>query len=150
MTADVIFSPARPALTRPEHCAAVLESLERAAELGGDLTDAVYQHLFAAQPELEPLFWRDRDGSIRGEMLNRAFEALLDFIEERRYADMMLRCEIITHGEFGVPRTLFTSFFPAVAETVQTTLGPDWTPDMAAAWKQVISDLQACMENLVD
>src|SRR6185437_8245905 len=73
--------------TDPADAQAIEASIELAAERGGDLTPQVYQRLFREQPEMEPLFWRDRNGTIKGEMLARVFEALFDFIGDRRYAD---------------------------------------------------------------
>ena len=60
--------------------ALVVASLELAAERAGDLTPLVYTRLFAEQPQMEALFWRDKTGQIKGEMLARVFEAILDFV----------------------------------------------------------------------
>ena len=78
-------------------------ALERAGEVGGDITPLVYARLFAAHPEMEALFVRDTDGSVRGEMLMRVFEAILDFIDRRAYAALMIQCEVVTHEGYGVP-----------------------------------------------
>ncbi|MGH6993262.1 MAG: globin domain-containing protein, partial [Caulobacteraceae bacterium] len=118
-------------------------SLEVAAERGGDLTSRVYQRLFARHPEMEALFWRDRDGAIKGEMLTRAFEAILDFIGERRWPDHLLSAEVVTHEGYDVPREVFTTFIPTVCEVVQEACGEAWTGAMAAAWSRLLADLDA-------
>ena len=127
--------------TDPADAAAVEASLELAAERGGDLTRAVYERLFARQPEMQPHFWRDADGAIKGEMLMRLFEAILDFIGERRYADHLIESEVITHEGYDVPRDVFATFFGVVAEVVRETCGPAWTPAMDAAWRRTLADL---------
>jgi len=88
--------------TDPADAKAIEASLEIAAERAGDLTPRVYALLFQRQPAMEAHFFRDDDRSlIKGEMLMRVLEALLDFIGERRYADHMIECEVITHEGYG-------------------------------------------------
>ena len=127
------------------HAAEIEESLELLAERG-DPTAAVYARLFAQQPQMLALFWRDADGAIQGEMLSRVFGALLDFVGERRYADHMIGAEIITHEGYDVPREVFATFFRVVAETVAAELGRDWTPEMAGAWAVLLAELDAYVQ----
>lgn len=129
--------------TDPADAAAIERSLELAAERAGDLTQATYALLFARQPQMEALFWRDASGAIKGEMLMRVFEAILDFIGERNFADHMIRCEVVTHAGYDVPPTVFATFFGIVAEAVQQACGPEWTPAMADAWRRTLADLDA-------
>jgi hemoglobin-like flavoprotein len=125
-----------------DHAAEIEQSLERLAE-HGDPTGAVYARLFAEQPQMQALFWRDEDGKIRGEMLARVFDAILDFIGPRRYADHMIGCEIVTHEGYDVPREVFATFFGVVAATACEILGPDWTPAIDAAWRELLAELDA-------
>ena len=118
----------------PSPGAAVEASLMLAAERGGDLTDAVYARLFARHPAMEAEFWRDRNGAIRGEMLSRVFDAILDLCGPAAWAPAYLETEAVTHDAYGIPRSIFTDFFAVIGETVKATLGPDWTPEMAAGW----------------
>jgi hemoglobin-like flavoprotein len=116
-------------------------SLALAAERGGDLTPLVYARLFAAQPEMEALFWRDTNGKIKGEMLMRVFEAILDFVGERQYADRLIQCEVVTHSQYDVPPEVFRTFFGIVAATVRDVLGDAWTPQMADDWSRLLTEL---------
>ncbi len=127
--------------TDPADAAAIEASLELAAERGGDLSPAVYARLFARQPQMQALFWRDTSGAIKGEMLARVFEAILDFIGERRYADHLIETEVVTHEGYEVPRGVFATFFGVVAEVVRETCAGAWTPAMAGAWARVLADL---------
>jgi len=127
--------------TAPADAAAVEASLELAAERGGDLAPAVYARLFARQPEMQALFWRDSNNGIRGEMLAKVFEAILDFIGPRTYAHHLIATEVITHEGYDVPREVFATFFGLVAEVVRETCGADWTPAMDAAWTRTLADL---------
>jgi hemoglobin-like flavoprotein len=123
------------------HAALIVESLETAAERGGDLTAAVYARLFAQFPETEPLFALDRDGAVRGAMLTHVFDTILDFIGERRYAHRFIESEIVTHEGYNVPRDAFASFFGVVRDEVQAACGPEWTNELGEAWDQLLADL---------
>jgi hemoglobin-like flavoprotein len=129
--------------TDPTDAEAIELSLEIAAERGGDLTPIVYGRLFERQPEMEALFWRDTNGLIKGEMLMRVFEAILDFIGERKYADHLVSCEVVTHAGYDVPPDVFATFFGLVAEIVEEVCGEDWSPGMAGAWRRTLADLDA-------
>lgn len=128
-------------LTDPVDAEAIEKSLEIAAERGGDLTDVVYARLFQRQPDMKPLFWRDTDNAIKGEMLMRAFEAILDFIRAREFADHLVRTEVVNHAGYDVPPRVFATFFGLIAEVVEETCGPEWSPAMAGAWRRTLTDL---------
>jgi hemoglobin-like flavoprotein len=113
-------------------------TLEMAGERDADLTPRVYARLFAAHPEMEALFVRDTNGAVRGEMLARVFEMILDFIDRRSYAAQMIQCEVVTHEGYGVPPEVFGIFFVTVAETLREILGPDWTPEVDASWRAML------------
>lgn len=116
-------------------------SLALAAERGGDLTPRVYARLFAARPDLEPLFGKDVNDSVKGEMLAQAFDTISDFIGDRVYADHLLRSHSITHDGYKVPPAVFFSFFGVVAKTIAEVIGPDWHGEMAAAWEALLAEI---------
>lgn len=90
---------------------------------------------------MEALFWRDAGGLIKGEMLMRVFEAILDFIGERRYADRLIQCEVVTHDGYDVPPEVFATFFGVVGEVVRETCGAAWTTALDGAWERLLADL---------
>lgn len=127
--------------TDPIHAAAIEASLALAAEKAGDLTPRVYALLFERAPEMRKLFWRDKDGAIKGEMLMKVFEAILDFIGKRHYADHLIENEVVTHEGYDVPRAVFATFFDIVAEVVREACGADWSGAMDEAWRAVLAEL---------
>jgi hemoglobin-like flavoprotein len=127
--------------TNPADAQAIEASLELAAERGGDLAPRVYERLFAREPAMQALFWRDGNGAIKGEMLAKVFEAIFDFIGPRAYAHHLIETEVVTHEGYEVPRAVFATFFGIVAEVVRETCGDDWTPAMDAGWKRTLADL---------
>ena len=124
-----------------DRAALIEQSLELAAERCGDLTPLVYARLFREQPQMEALFWRDKNNAIRGEMLARVFEAILDFIGERLYAHHLIQCEVVTHAGYDVPPDVFQTFFPVVAATLREVLAEAWTPEIDQAWEGLLADL---------
>jgi hemoglobin-like flavoprotein len=127
--------------TAPADAAAIEESLEIAGERAGDLTPTVYERLFQRQPEMQALFWRDTTHAIKGEMLMRAFEAILDFVQDRKFSDHMIQTEVVTHAGYDVPPDVFATFFGLVAEVVKEACGGAWTQAMADAWRRTLADL---------
>jgi hemoglobin-like flavoprotein len=121
--------------------ALIEQSLELAAERCPDLTPLVYARLFREQPQMEALFWRDKNSAIRGEMLARVFEAILDFIGERLYAHHLIQCEVVTHAGYDVPPDVFQTFFPVVAATLREVLGEAWSGEINLAWEGLLADL---------
>jgi hemoglobin-like flavoprotein len=116
-------------------------TFELAAERCEDLTPLVYRRLFAQQPQMEALFQRDRNDAVKGEMLARVIEAILDFAGERRYAAHLIQCEVITHAGYEVPPEVFGLFFGTVAAELRELLGDDWTPAIDAAWTRLLGEL---------
>jgi hemoglobin-like flavoprotein len=117
------------------------KSLEIAAAWGGGLTPIVYACLFECEPDMKALFWRDTHHTIKGEMLMRTFESILDFIRARQFADHLVRTEVVTHAGYDVPPEGFATFFGIVAEIVQEVCGADWSFAIADAWRRTLADL---------
>jgi hemoglobin-like flavoprotein len=121
--------------------AAIEASLELLAERCADPTPLVYERLFAEYPNMRPHFWRDTNGAVKGEMLSRVFEAILDFIGERHYAHMMIQTEMVTHEGYDIPREIFGTFFRTVAKTAREILAAEWTPEFETAWSELLIEL---------
>jgi hemoglobin-like flavoprotein len=134
-------------VTSPQDAALITESLATAAKRGGDLTAAVYARLFSRQPETQALFVLDTDGAARGEMLARVFDAILDFIGERRYAHHLIQSEALNHEGLNIARAVFATFFGIVAETVREACGAEWTEAMDDAWRRLLAELDHYMAN---
>lgn len=127
---------------------AIEASLTLVSERVGDPAPLIYAALFARHPAMQAEFWRDRSGAIRGEMLARTFEALLDLAGPRAYADAVIGTEAVTHDAYGIPRTIFIDFVAIIASVVQSICADDFTADMAAAWATVEADASAILESL--
>lgn len=120
----------------------ISQSLELVAARCDDPTPLVYARLFAQFPEMEALFVRDKDGSVRGHMLSEVIDGVLDYVGRRVYSVGLIRSEIINHENLGVPPAVFGTFFATVMETFREIAGEAWTPDMDAAWRELVAELE--------
>lgn len=118
-------------------------SLELAVATSGDPQPAIYARLFALHPAMEAEFWRDTSGRIRGEMLARSVEMVLDLASphapEGGWGGAFLGTEAVTHDAYGIPRAVFADFLPIVASVIRDACGDGFTPAMAAAWETVLA-----------
>ena len=119
----------------------IAASFELAAERCSDLTPLVYKRLFEGHPDMEALFIRDKTHAVKGEMLARVIEAILDFVGERNYAARLIQCEVVTHAGYDVPMDVFGVFFDVVASALRDLLGANWSPEIAGAWERTLLGL---------
>ncbi len=132
-----------------DHVTALEQSLQLAVAKGGDPQAAIYARLFALHPAMQAEFWRDKTGRIRGEMLARSFEMLVDLAAphapEGGWGGAFLGTEAVTHDAYGIDRAVFGDFLPIVAAVIAEAGGDDFTPDMAAAWELVLGRAAAVL-----
>lgn len=118
-------------------------SIERVAEVEGDPAEKVYARLFAEQPEMEPLFVLDRDGSAKGHMLAEALDCVFDLLGPRAYAPTLIQSELTNHSGFGVPPRVFATFFRIVRDCFRDILGNEWDAATDTAWQALLADIDA-------
>jgi hemoglobin-like flavoprotein len=120
----------------------IQHSFELAAERCEDLTPLVYRRLFREHPEAESLFRREGGDLVKGSMLALAIDAMLDLAGERTGHFRLIGCEVQSHDAYGTPRDLFGSFFSVIADTMREVLGHDWTPEIDAAWRKLLDEIE--------
>lgn len=118
-------------------------SFELAAGRCEDLTPLVYARLFREHPDMQALFGADARDQVKGEMLAKALQSILDFIGEHHYAADFIRAEAINHVGFQVPPAVFSRFFRVIAATLAELLDSDWSGEIATAWEDLLADLDA-------
>ena len=123
-------------------CNPIQQSFELAAERCTDLTPLVYQRLFRLHPEAQAMFRTEGSHLVKGSMLAMAIDAILDFAGERQGHFRMIACEMLSHHAYGTSRELFFAFFRVIAETLRELLGEEWSPQMDAAWKKLLAELE--------
>jgi hemoglobin-like flavoprotein len=121
----------------------VLATLEAVAAQHGDPADAIYAELFGKHPELEALFWLDRDGGVRAQMVQQAIECILDHAGARLTSAQIIAAARQHHDGYGVPPERFDAFFTAMRDAFRRILGAGWTADMAHAWDAMLTEFAA-------
>ncbi|KAF0182075.1 MAG: globin [Hyphomonadaceae bacterium] len=117
----------------------VAESLDWLSERDIDPAARIYAQVFAAHPEMERLFFSDRDGAIKANMIYRAFETVLDIDATNSYGTNFVGCEVVNHQNLGVAAAAFVSFYSIMRDVVRAELGDAWTPAMEEAWLGAIA-----------
>jgi len=116
-------------------------SFEIAAERCEDITPLVYRRLHNEYPETLTMFRTEGSEPVKGSMLALTIDAIMDFAGDRTGHFRMIECEVSSHDAYGTPRELFVSFFGIIAETLREILGTDWTPEIDAAWRQLLGEI---------
>jgi hemoglobin-like flavoprotein len=116
-------------------------SFELAAERREDLTPLVYRRLFREHPEAESMFRREANDLVKGSMLALTIDAVVDFAGDRTGHFRMIGCEVQSHDAYGTPRELFGKFFGVIADTLREILGPDWSPEIDEAWRNLLAEI---------
>ena len=124
-----------------DDAAIIGHTLEQVSGRVGDPAPLVFQRLFRDTPELEPLFVRDSDGLVRGQMFQVTIESLLDFLGDRAYGANLIRIERVNHVGLGVEPDIFDQFYLTVMATFKDILGVDWTQEMEQSWHRVVGEL---------
>ena len=119
----------------------IVESFELAAERCEDLTPHVYRRLFREHPEAEAMFRTEGSELVKGSMLALTVDAILDLAGDRSGHFRLIECEVQSHDAYGTPRTLFVAFFSVIADTLRDILGADWSPDIDAAWRKLLGEI---------
>ena len=117
-------------------------SFEIAAERCEDLTPLVYRRLSDTHPETKTMFRTEGSELVKGSMLALTIDAILDFAGPRTGHFRMIECEISSHDGYGTPRELFIAFFGVIAETLREVLGADWSPEIDAAWRNLLGEIK--------
>lgn len=119
----------------------VIESLDRVAELVDDPAPAVFELLFARNPEFEQMFVLDPSGAIRRNMLQLAVVALMDYVEGRASSESMVRSERMNHSHIGVPGPQFDEFYGVVRDAFRGLIASQWSAATEDAWTEAIEGL---------
>lgn len=124
------------------HAALIHASLEQAAARSDDITPAVYARYFATHPEALPLFGDDADNALKGDMLARLIQQIMDFAEGRSDPDLIVSWAS-DHIGYGVPLAMFPGMFASIKQAMREVAADAWNEAVDAAWEAQFAGLLA-------
>lgn len=102
-----------------------------------------YAHLFRIAPETRTLFVTDLER--QGMKLIDTLAVVVDQVENWGLLRGVLEDMALRHTAYGVRPEHYAPTGAALLAMLAERLGPDFTPEMAAAWQRVYGDIAATM-----
>jgi methyl-accepting chemotaxis protein len=136
-------TPRGDEMTR-EQIALVRKSFDRLRPLPRGAGKDFYDTLFALDPSLKPLFSADVEN--QGAMFVVALGLALKGLDDEGVVDESLRELGRRHVLYGAKDVHFDTFREALLCMFAQRLGPDFTPEMAEAWRAAFDRISAVMK----
>ncbi|SEF62491.1 globin domain-containing protein [Jhaorihella thermophila] len=102
-----------------------------------------YEKLFERDPNLRALFREDIAG--QGMRFMRTLRTIVTALRQLGGAQEVLEPLARTHGALGVHAQHFETMGEALIDTFKELLGPDFTPEMEAAWRKAYREIADAM-----
>jgi nitric oxide dioxygenase len=127
----------------PTQIKLVQDSFAKVAPISEQAADLFYGRLFDIAPEVKPLFRSDMKEQGRKLMATLAIvvNGLTDLTPILPAASALAR----RHVGFGVKPGHYVPVGQALLWTLERGLGPQWTPELAAAWTAAYTTLSQYM-----
>lgn len=109
------------------------ETLELALVHDDRFPDRFYTLLFAAHPELRPLFHRNSAGA-QSKMFAQKLTALVDNLEDPGYQGRELAEIARSHAEYGARPEMYPIVGEALIAALREACGDAWSPEAERAW----------------
>jgi hemoglobin-like flavoprotein len=127
-----------------EQIALVRTTFDRLGPLSRDAGRDFYETLFALDPSLRSLFTKDVEN--QGAMFVTALGLSLKGLDADADVDSSLKELGRRHAQYGARDTHFDSFREAFLCMFAQRLGPDFTPEMAEAWRAAFDRIGSVMK----
>jgi|GEM_PF-3560521 len=112
----------------------VLSTLEDTEDVG-----SVYARLVLHHPEYEELFVLDQSFTVRGSMLQAAYECITDYAEGGEQFRLTLEATRLNHEAYNLSSVEFLSFFDVIETGLRGAVGARWTDDVTEEWAAMIN-----------
>jgi hemoglobin-like flavoprotein len=124
--------------------ALLLDTLEIALSREDDFAQRFYQILFAAHPELEPLFHRSSRGS-QAKMFAQKLVAIVDHLDDPAWMERQLDTLARAHRGYGVTPEMYPPVGSALLATLREACGDEWSTAAESAWAAAYEKLAQAM-----
>jgi len=121
------------------------EHLAEVAEHESELTDRVYESLFAKRPDAEELFGTYSRAS-QQRMMTETLTAVLNMLDREPWLDEYVHAMGSRHQfSYETPTDLYAPYAEAMLEALAAVSGAQWTPELAAAWTAALDQVNEMM-----
>jgi hemoglobin-like flavoprotein len=119
-------------------------SLELVLERQPAITPRFYEILFERYPQVRPLFGRNSSDA-QAKMLQEAIVAVVDHVDDAEWLTSTLGAMGRKHVDYGVTPEMYGWVADSLLSTLAEIAGPDWTPEIEAAWKGALGAIRDLM-----
>jgi hemoglobin-like flavoprotein len=119
---------------------AVLRNLETLAEHEVELSDAVYDVLFGANPEFLELFTA-RNSTASRQMVHETLMYAADHLHCADWVVTNMESLRIKHVGYEVTNDMYASYIEAILTAMAKVSGNEWNPTLEAGWREVLQYL---------
>jgi hemoglobin-like flavoprotein len=116
----------------PEQIKAIQESFAKVAPISEQAAELFYGRLFEIAPAVKPLFRGDMKE--QGKKLMATLAVVVNGLDNLQSILPAASALAKRHVDDGVKASDYTPVGQALLWTLERGLGPNWTPDLAAAW----------------
>jgi hypothetical protein len=124
-------------------------SLERAAELLGDITQPTMEHYYLRFPAARSAFeelWQGNRSQLEGEMVERALYCLMYWFESPGEIEILLSGSVLHHNDtLRVPPEWYGGLIDATTDVIVGTIPPDHGPELDV-WDELRRELHGVIQ----
>ncbi len=120
------------------------ETLELTLALDDTFPVRFYQRLFAAHPEVRPLFHRNSPGA-QNKMFAQKLTAVIDHLDDPDWLARELPSLAANHVRYGVTPAMYPWVGEALIATLREACGERWTPEAEREWTEAYASLVAAI-----
>jgi len=128
---------------KPETIELVRSSWRKAEPVAPQVSALFYENLFAADPATRAMFKGDM--TQQGDKLMRMIGTAVGKLHETQVLIPVLESLARRHVEYGVKDEHYATVGAALLKTLEGSLGPDFTPEVADAWAEVYGVMSGVM-----
>jgi hemoglobin-like flavoprotein len=128
---------------KPEHIKAVQQSWALLDPIPDQTAELFYTNLFSRNPAMRLLF--NDDLNVQGSRLMQMFGTAVRNLDNRQVLEPTLAALGRRHRDYGVTEAHYVAYGEALLRTLAQGLGPAYTPEVQAAWREVFDDIRDLM-----
>jgi hemoglobin-like flavoprotein len=121
------------------------EHLVEVSEHESELTDRVYESLFAKRPDAVELFGTySRPNQQR--MMTETLSAVLNVLDQEHWLGEYVHAMGSRHQfSYETPADMYAPYAEAMLEALAAVSGSDWTPELERSWKAALDRVNEMM-----